>query len=120
VIEGPEVPPPEPAARLADAFHNPGQYFDRSRYYQEDPQGRFSSRLFHLTAEPDTARRYLEGPMPCDLVLSYSPRLLRSGRDLLEEHPLLLVDRTLPEAERRELESLYRSREDLLILRGRA
>jgi hypothetical protein len=118
VIEGPEVPRPEPANRLAEAFYNPGQYFDRSRYYQEDPQGRFSSRLFHLTSDPGTARRYLGQAMPCELILSYSPRLLRSARELLEEHPLLLVDRALSREERRELRAIYRRRENLLIRRG--
>jgi hypothetical protein len=114
VIEGQE-PPPEPAARLAEAFHHPGNYFDRSRYYQEDPQGRFSARLFHLTADPDAARRHYEEPLPFDLILGYTPRLLSSGRDLLEEHPLLLLERPLQEAEQREINALYAGRTRLLI-----
>jgi hypothetical protein len=115
VIEGSELPPPEPAARLAEAFHNPGNYFDRSRYYQEDPQGRFSARLFHLTADLGAARRHYEQPLPFDLILAYTPRLLTSGRDLLEEHPLLLLEGPLPEAEQREINALYAGRIRLWI-----
>jgi hypothetical protein len=117
VIEGPQLPPPEPALRLAEAFHRPGNYFDRSRYYQEDLQGRFSARLFHLTAEPDTARRHYEEPLPFDLVLEYSPRLLSSGRDLLEEHPILLVNRPVRRSDEVQLREIYRDFPRLLILK---
>jgi len=115
VIEGAEVPPLEPAARLAEAFHNPGCYFDRSRYYQEDAQGRFSARLFHLTSNLETARRHYEQPLPLDLILAYTPRLLASGRDLLEEHPLLLLERPLPAEEQKAIREIYGGRTKLLI-----
>jgi len=115
VIEGPELPPPEPALRLAEAFHRPGNYFDRSRYYQEDAQGRFSARLYHLTADLQAARRHFAEPLPFDLIVEYSPRLLSAGRDLLEEHPLLLLERPLQAAEQREIEELYAGRAWLLI-----
>lgn len=119
VLEGPEVPSVERAGRLAEAFHNPKHFFERSRYYQDDVQERFSARLFLLTAEPAAARRCLEEPLPFDLILSCTPRLLRVGRELLEEHPLLLVDRELPEAERREVRALYRGWEKLVLFRER-
>jgi predicted component of type VI protein secretion system len=115
VIEGAEVPPLEPAVRLAEAFHNPGNYFERSRYYQEDVQGRFSARLFHLTADLDAARRHYEQPLPLDLILAYTPRLLASGRDLLEEHPLLLLERPLPADEQKAIREIYAGRTKLLI-----
>ena len=115
VIEGAEVPPLEPAVRLAEAFHNPGSYFDRSRYYQEDEQNRFSARLFHLTADLDAARRHYEQPLPLDLILAYTPRLLASGRDLLEEHPLLLLERPLPADEQKAIREIYAGRTKLLI-----
>jgi hypothetical protein len=117
VIEGAELPPLEPALRLADAFHRPGNYFDRSRYYQEDPQGRFSARLYHLTAEPAAARRHYSEPLPLDLILEYTPRLLAGDRDLLEEHPLLLLERP-PRQQQREIEQLYDGRDNLLIRAG--
>jgi hypothetical protein len=114
VIEGGEVPPVEPAVRLAEAFHRPGNYFDRSRYYQEDLQGRFSARLFHLTGEPEAAWRHFEEPLPFDLILAFSPRLLTAARDLLEEHPLLLE--TQPrQQEQREIKEIYAGRDNLLI-----
>ena len=117
VIEGAQSPPLEPAVRLAEAFHHPGNYFDRSRYYQEDPQGRFSARLYHLTADLSAARRHYGEALPLDLILAYTPRLLSSGRDLLEEHPLLLLERPLPTAEQREIDKLYLGRPGLLIRR---
>jgi hypothetical protein len=118
VIEGAELPPLEPALRLAEAFHRPGNYFDRSRYYQEDPQGRFSARLYHLTADPAAARRHCGEPLPLELILAFSPRLLSTGRDLLEEHPLLLLERPLRRQEQREIEEIYDGRESLLIRPG--
>ena len=116
VIEGAQSPPLEPAVRLAEAFHHPGNYFDRSRYYQEDPQGRFSARLYHLTGDLGAARRHYEHPPPLDLILAYTPRLLSSGRDLLEEYPLLL-EHPLQAAEQREIDKLYEGRPGLLIRR---
>jgi hypothetical protein len=117
VIEGAELPPLEPALRLADAFHRPGNYFDRSRYYQEDPQGRFSARLYHLTAEPAAARRHYSEPLPLDLILAFTPSLLAGDRELLEEHPLLLLERP-PRQQQREIEQLYDGRDNLLIRAG--
>jgi hypothetical protein len=115
VIEGPQAPSPEPALRLAEAFHRPGNYFDRSRYYQEDPQGRFSARLYHLTAELEAARRHYDESTPFELILEYTARLLSAGRDLLEEHPLLLLSRALGAEERKEIEEIYAGRTHLLI-----
>ncbi len=115
VIEGGEVPPVEPALRLAEAFHRPGNYFDRSRYYQEDLQGRFSARLYHLTGELEAARRHFEEPLPFDLILDFSPRLLSAGRDLLEEHPLLLIRQGLKSDEQRELREIYQGFARLLV-----
>jgi hypothetical protein len=115
VIEGADPPPPEAALRLADAFHRPGNYFDRSRYYQEDAQGRFSARVYHLTGELDAARRHFGEAAPLELILEYTPRLLSAGRDLLEEHPLLLLRRPLGAEERKEIEESYAGRTHLLI-----
>jgi hypothetical protein len=120
VIEGEQAPPLEPALRLAEAFHRPGNYFDRSRYYQEDPQGRFSARLYHLTGELDAARRHYAESPPFELILEYTPRLLSAGRDLLEEHPLLLVDQRCSANEEKKLREAYQSHSKLLIFRPSA
>jgi hypothetical protein len=115
VLEGPELPSPERSERLAEAFYNPRHYFNRSRYYQEDPQNRFSVRLFHLTADLEAARRHLEEELPFDLILSYTPQLLGRGRDLLEERPPLLVRRPLPPEQERKLRALYHDCPNLLL-----
>jgi hypothetical protein len=115
VLEGPEPPSPERAERLAEAFHNPRHYFNRSRYYQEDPQNRFSVRLFHLTDNLETARRHLEEELPLDLILSYTPQLLSRGLDLLEERPPLLVRRPIPAEQERKLRALYHDWPNLLL-----
>jgi hypothetical protein len=115
VIEGAEPPPPEPALRLAEAFHNPGNYFDRSRYYQEDLQGRFSARLYHLTADLSAARRHYEQMPPFDLIVEYTPRLLSSARDVLEEHPILLIRHSLKPEEKKELREIYKGLAKLLV-----
>lgn len=115
VIEGQDLPPLEPAQRLAEAFYNPRHYFNRARYYQQDLQGRFSTRTFHLTSSLSMARRYYEEPLPFDLLLRYSPELLRRGRDLLEQRPVLLADRRISPLEERELRSMYQSFEKLII-----
>jgi hypothetical protein len=116
VIEAAQSPPLEPALHLAEAFHRPGNYFDRSRYYQEDPQGRFSARLYHLTADPDSARRHYEQMPPFDLILEYTPRLLSSARDVLEEHPILLIRHSLKLEEEKELREIYKGLSKLLVL----
>jgi hypothetical protein len=115
VIEGPELPSPERAERLVEAFYNARHYYNRSRYYQEDLQNRFSARLFHLTASLRTARRYLDEPLAFDLILSYTPQLLSRGRDLLEERPLLAVRRPIPAEEERKLRALYHDWPNLLL-----
>ncbi len=115
VLEGPELPSPERAERLAEAFYNPRHYFNRSRYYQEDPQNRFSVRLFHLTDNLEAARRHLEEELPFDLLLSYTPQLMSRGRDLLEERPPLLVRRPVPPEQERKLRALYHDWPNLLL-----
>jgi hypothetical protein len=115
VLEGPEVPSPERAERLAEAFCNPKHFFNRSRYYHEDLQNRFSARLFHLTSDLATARRYLDEPLAFDLILSYTPQLLDHGRDLLEERPLLAVRRPISAEEERKLRALYHDWPNLLL-----
>jgi hypothetical protein len=107
VIEGDPAPPLEEAQRLAGAFGIPHHYVDRLHCFQEDRQGRFSTRLFHLTADPRAVERGLEEPPYFDPVLRWSPDLLRRGRSLLEERPLLLLDSPIGEAERRELDGIY-------------
>jgi hypothetical protein len=115
VIEAQRSPPLEPALHLAEAFHRPGNYFDRSRYYQEDPQGRFSARLYHLTTDLQAARRHYEQLPPFDLIVEYTPRLLSAARDVLEEHPILLIRHSLKDEEEKELREIYKGHPKLLV-----
>ena len=115
VIESQGIPARRPARRLAERFRSPGHLFERSRSLHEDLQGSFSARLFHLTDRPAVARRYYDHPEPFDLMLRYPPGLLGAHRELLEEHPLLLVDPELPSGERAGLAALYRGFERLII-----
>jgi hypothetical protein len=117
VIDGQEIPPWEPARRLAERLRSPGHLFERSRSLQADLQGCFSARLVHLTASPAAARRYYESPVPFDLMLRYSPALLDSHPYLLHEHPLVLADSALSLVEREKLASLYRGFEKLIVYR---
>ena len=118
VIEGEKVPPWEPARRLAERLASPGHLFERSRSLQQDLQGCFSARLFHLTGSLAAARRHYERPVPFDLILRWRPGLAELGPDLLAEHPLLLMAGSLSEADRESLASAYRGFEKLLLEPG--
>ncbi len=118
VIEAEEVPQWQPARRLAEHFRSPGHFFERSRSLEQDLQGSFSARLFHLTASPEVARRYYEQPLPFELLLRCHPGLPASDPDLLEEHPLLLLEARLSPADRQTVASLYRGFERLLVEPG--
>jgi len=120
VIEAEDLPPWEPARRLAEGFRNPGHIFERSRSLQQDLQGCFSARLIHLTGSPAAARRYYEGPVPFDLLLRYAPGLAASDPELMAEHPMLLLSPKVSPAEREALGSLYRGFERLLVEPGPA
>ena len=115
VLDGDPAPPVEEAERLAAAFANPAHPFDRSRYFQEDPQGRFSTRLFHLTGDPRGARRDRRRWRFYDPLLRYDPQLLARGHPLLRDRPLLLIEGEPAAAEAARLQGIYRGFESLLL-----
>ncbi len=58
---------------VAEAFHDPAHYLNRTRHLDDDPQGRASVRLFRLTADPHTAARARASGEACDLILRWPP-----------------------------------------------
>ena len=115
VLDGDPAPPVEEGLRLAAAFDNPAHPFDRTRYFQEDPQGRFSTRLFHLTGDPRGARRDRRRWRFYDPILRYAPLLLGRGLPLLRGRPPLLLEGPPGKEEEARLRELYRGHESLLL-----
>ncbi len=115
VLDGDPAPPVEEAQRLAAAFGNPAHPFDRFRYFQEDAQGRFSTRLFHLTGDPRAARRDARRWRWYDPIVRYTPGLLARGHPSLRDRPLLLIEGAPGPAEEARLRRIYRGFEGLLL-----
>jgi hypothetical protein len=104
---------------VAEAFHDPAHYLNRTRHLDDDPQGRASVRLFRLTADPHTAARAWASGEACDLILRWPARPAGPARKLLSHRPFLLVDPGLGGRERRDLLRLYRGHERLLLAADR-
>jgi hypothetical protein len=115
LVEAEQIPPWEPVRRLSERFRNPAHILERTRSLEPDLQGSFSCRAYHVTGDPAVARRYYRQPVPFELLLRFSPRLLTSGRDILAEHPLLLVDAALTPGESDRLAGLYGGFEALIV-----
>lgn len=93
--------------QLSNDFFHPGHYFNRIHHYKLDAQGMYSLRFFHLTADLEIARRYIFEPLFCDLIVKYSPALLKYGGDILEEKPLVLVKEPVSQDEWEKLTRIY-------------
>jgi hypothetical protein len=106
---------PQDVDRLAEAFYHPAHYFNQVHYFSEDPQGRFSVRLFRLAGRIQTAERSAVSGEPLDLIMRYSPELLARGRHVLDQNPFLLMAGGLGAAEEREIARIYRGHEELLL-----
>ncbi len=103
--------------RLAEAFHDPAHYANASNYFNEDPQGRFSVRLYRLASRPQALGRAEEEPW--DLILRATPRILQEGPRLLSGKPMLLVEEPLPPEAEAAVSALYSGYEGLVIRAGR-
>ncbi len=101
--------------RLAEAFHDPAHYLNRTRLLDDDPQGRASIRLFRLSADARAADRALRAGERCDLVLRWPARPATLARKLLADHPFVLMDPGIAPAETARLRAGYRGLERLLL-----
>ena len=112
--------PISPAAleRAAEAFHYPAHYFNQANWFNDDPQGRFSIRLFRLASRAAAADALASGQTgeACECIVHFHPDLLSRGERLLEERPLLLLDGPVAPAAERELATLYRGLERMLLV----
>jgi radical SAM superfamily enzyme YgiQ (UPF0313 family) len=116
VLDVDAIPLRQDLEPLIRAFYRPRRYFNHIHRYKIDNQDMYSLRFFHLTANLETAEKYLYQPMFCDLVLRYTPVLLNKGQDLLEEKPILLLDSPIPQPELDHLTQIYKNFESFLIL----
>lgn len=117
VVASEEPLHPDEAERAVEALHVPGHYFNRSGWLDDDPQGRFSVRLFRL-ASAEAARPALEagpGSEPCQLVVRFQPGLLAGGGALLRDRPLLLLGRGTGPRARAALAEIYEGCTELLL-----
>ena len=87
--------------RLAEAFHDPAHYLNRTRLLDDDPQGRASIRLFRLTGDARAADRALRAGERCDLVLRWPARPAALAREAARR-PSLRAARSRPRARRDE------------------
>lgn len=116
VIDRETMPTQEELDRIKKSFYEPGHYFNRIHHYKIDPQGAYSLRFFHLTGNLDMAEDYLYRPLPCDLILKYTPGLLEKGKEILEQNPLLLVETAIDAPTRNQLQEIYHDFQELLII----
>jgi hypothetical protein len=115
-----DAPLPDPLLeRLAEAFHDPAHYLNRTRLLDDDLQGRASIRLFRLSADARAADRALRAGERCDLVLRWPARPAPLARTLLADHPFVLTDPGLAPAETARLRAGYRGLERLLLTADR-
>jgi hypothetical protein len=112
------VPRSQDILRISDSFFCPDHYFNHIHHFKIDSQQRYSVRFFHLTADLGAAGSYLYRPRYCELVLRYTSLLLKKGRDILEEKPILLIDSPIGENELTEIQQIYRGFENLISHRG--
>jgi hypothetical protein len=93
---------------VSDLFFRPDDYLERCHAFDPDPQGRFSVRLFALTANPNLIRDFLQRDSFIDPVLAYTPGLLEKERVFLfSDQPLLVIDETIGTDEISELKRIY-------------
>jgi len=118
VMDQDDLPSQDLLRTLKEAFYRPSHYFNRIHHFKIDSQDSYSLRFFHLTGCLETADRYIYQPMPCDLILRYSPALLSQGTEILEEKPILVVDSPISTPERDELKEIYNGFESLLVLKA--
>jgi hypothetical protein len=104
---------------LAEAFFHPAHYFNQIHYFSEDPQGRFSVRLYRLASRIETAERAVAEGEPYDLIMRFSPELLARGGHVLAENPFLLVEGAAEARHEREISRIYRGHEGLILRSGR-
>ena len=101
--------------RLAEAFHDPAHYLNRTRLLDDDPQGRSSIRLFRLTRDARAADRALRAGERCDIVLRWPAKPAALARKLLADHPFVLPDPDVAPSETSRLRAGYRGLERLLL-----
>lgn len=114
VMDMESVPRSEDILRISDSFYCPGHYFNYIHHFKIDSQQRYSVRFFHLTANLGVAESYLYQPRYCDLVLRYTSLLLKKGRDILEEKPILRIDSPIGNSELKEIRRIYKGFENLI------
>ncbi|MBP7462237.1 MAG: hypothetical protein KBA26_13190, partial [Candidatus Delongbacteria bacterium] len=115
ILESDSIPPVETGLRIAEAFQRPDHFFNHIHYYKNDHQTAFAVRLYHLTSNLETARRYLDEPMYYDLIVHYHHDLLHQGRAILNEKPILWVSDRIPVRAINALRKIYREFENFLI-----
>ncbi len=97
---------------LLESFHDPGHYFNQCHQFSDDPQGRFSVRLFRLCADPRSVERGWDAGEPAEPILRFRADLAEVAAGILERQPLILVQ---PEAGTAQLDRLYEGQEQLLL-----
>ncbi|NIM18494.1 MAG: radical SAM protein [Candidatus Aminicenantes bacterium] len=115
VIDLESVPRTEDILRISDSLYCPDHYFNHIHHFKIDSQQKYSVRFFHLTANLGAAESYLYQPQYCDLVLRYTSLLLKKGRDILEEKPILRIDSPIGNSELKEIRRIYKGFENLLV-----
>jgi hypothetical protein len=117
VMDMKSIPRSQDILRISDSFYCPDLYFNRIHHFKIDSQQRYSIRFFHLTANLGAAESYLYQSQYCDLVLRYTSLLLKKGRDILKEKPILLIDSPIIESELKEIQQIYKGFENFLVLK---
>jgi len=115
VVDSDDFPEKAWCRRLPGWFSGEEQYFDRLHVYAPRGGRRYAVSLFHLTGDPGVMERHLAAPGVSEPVFRYAPGSLRKVRALLEEHPLLLIENSINDTERKELNNLYRGFEFLMV-----
>jgi hypothetical protein len=115
---GREIPDAE-AVRISDLFFSPAAYLDRCHAFDDDPQGRFSVRVFTLMDDADRVRAHLDRGSFIDPVLRYRPGALAGLEDILEqERPLLLIPAGVSAVEREAVRDFYSETRECLLYYG--
>jgi hypothetical protein len=108
---------PGAVERAAEALHVPGHYFNRANWLNDDPQARFSVRVFRLASASAARAALAAGPEsePSELVVRFGPRLLAGGGRLLRDRPLLLLEEDPGPRARAELAKIYEGCGELIL-----
>ncbi len=116
VVDSPTIPPQDEINRLKEAFYNPLHFFNHIHHFKIDAQETYSFRMYHATDRLETAFKYLEEPLYCDLIVRFTPTFLRKGRKILEEKPILLVEGEVNPRDLTLLKRVYKGFDELLIM----